>query len=91
MKTRIHVLISGIVQGVWFRANTKNQAEQLGLTGWVRNLSDGRVEVVCEGEEKDVHSMIEWCRGGPPHAEVAAVAVENEQCSGECSDFTVRF
>ena len=90
-KVRAHLAIKGRVQGVFFRAHTQEEARRRGITGWVRNLSDGGVEVVCEGEEQAVYLMIEWCRGGPPHAEVAAVAVENEQYSGEFSDFTVRF
>ena len=92
-KGRICVLchVAGRVQGVFFRAYTQEEARRREITGWVRNLSDGRVEVVCEGEEKDVHAMIEWCRGGPPHARVDAVAVEKEQYSGEFSDFKVKF
>jgi acylphosphatase len=90
-KVRVHLSIEGRVQGVFFRANTQEEARRRRLTGWVKNLSDGRVEVVCEGEKRDVDSMIEWCRRGPSHAVVTALDVESEGYSGEFSDFTVRF
>jgi len=65
MKTNVHVIISGRVQGVWFRASAKQTAEQLGLTGWVRNTADGNVEAIFEGEEDIVKEMIDWCHCGP--------------------------
>lgn len=69
----VHVTISGRVQGVSYRAWTKARAEALGLKGWVRNLSDGRVEAVLAGPEKDVDAMIEACHEGPPAAAVDSV------------------
>jgi acylphosphatase len=62
MKKRYHLHISGRVQGVCFRANTRKQARALGLTGWVRNLPDDRVETVFEGEQKEAEAMLAWCR-----------------------------
>ena len=62
---RAHVLVSGRVQGVWFRESTRERAEQLGLTGWVRNLRDGRVEAVFEGEPEAVDAALDFCRTGP--------------------------
>ncbi len=59
MKIELYVLISGRVQGVWFRANTKNKADELGLSGWVKNTIDGKVEAVFEGDEKNIFNMIE--------------------------------
>jgi acylphosphatase len=83
-------LISGRVQGVYFRAHTRDEAKKRGLTGWVKNLYDGRVEAVLEGNEDDIQSMIGWCRQGPPHASVTDVSIEGEIFRGEFSDFTVR-
>lgn len=85
---RAHVYISGIVQGVFFRSNTKNVARGLGLKGWSRNLLDGRVEVVFEGPEHIVKRAIDWCRHGPPGAIVKDVEVKWEEPEGE-SDFRI--
>jgi acylphosphatase len=71
-----HALVSGSVQGVAFRHYTKTEARALGLTGWVKNLSDGRVEVWAEGPEKDVETLLAWLRRGPPSAHVASVHVD---------------
>ena len=80
---RRRVLISGEVQGVFFRETCKSKAEELGVAGSARNLADGRVEVILEGEEPAVQSVIEWCREGPPHARVASVEVTEGQPVGE--------
>ncbi|MFA5103006.1 MAG: acylphosphatase [Candidatus Thermoplasmatota archaeon] len=73
MKTRVHVLISGRVQGVWYRASTKQKADELGVTGWVRNTPEGNVEAVFEGEKTRIDEMIAWCWIGPPMANVTDV------------------
>jgi acylphosphatase len=86
---RAHVLVSGRVQGVSFRDATRSQAEQLGLSGWVRNTQDGRVEAVFEGDTDTVRQMIDWCESGPSSADVEDVSVENEQPEG-LSGFEVR-
>lgn len=86
---RVHVLISGKVQGVFYRANTREQARRRGVSGWVRNLRDGRVEAVFEGEEGAVEDMVEWCRAGPPSARVEDVEVEWEEPRG-LEGFVVR-
>ena len=91
MKVRKHVYISGIVQGVFFRANTKRVADSLGIKGFVRNLSDGRVEAVFEGEEKDIEKILNWCRKGPPAARVDKVDVIDEQYTGEFKNFTIKY
>jgi len=82
---RAHVFVSGRVQGVWFRASTRDKAEELSLKGWVRNLPDGRVEAVFEGDERAVEEMVEWCRHGPPMARVDTVDIEYEKPQGERS------
>ena len=90
MNARVHVFISGKVQGVFFRSGTKDTAEELGITGWVRNLPDGRVEAVFEGEKDRVDKMVEWCRKGPAHSQVSDVEVIPGQYSGEFNGFMVR-
>ena len=88
-KERAHVFVSGRVQGVSFRDATRSQAEQLGLSGWVRNTRDGQVEAVFEGDPDTVQQMIEWCKSGPSSADVEDVSVENEQPEN-LSGFKVR-
>ena len=78
---RAHVWISGRVQGVWFRASTRRRAEDLGLGGWVRNLPNGRVEALFEGEETAVRQAVEYVRQGPQHANVSSVELEEESIS----------
>lgn len=73
---RAHVFVTGRVQGVYYRANTRDAAREAGVDGWVRNLPDGRVEAVFEGPEDAVEGMVEWCRTGSPAAEVDDVEVE---------------
>lgn len=87
---RAHVFVSGQVQGVSFRDATRQQADQLGLNGWVRNTDDNRVEAVFEGEPDAVSQMVEWCKSGPSSADVEDVSVENEVSSGDLSGFEVR-
>ncbi len=90
MNTRVHVFVSGRVQGVFFRSSTKSKAEELGIAGWVRNLADGRVEAVFEGEEGKVEKIVEWCRKGPEYARVAGVEVIPEHYKGEFQAFLLR-
>ena len=86
---RRRVLVSGEVQGVGFRATCRRAARQAGVAGWVRNLSDGLVEAVFEGEPAAVEAMVRWCRSGPSWATVSSVAVEEEEPTGE-RDFVTR-
>jgi acylphosphatase len=85
---RAHVFVSGYVQGVFFRYSTAERARRVGLTGWVRNTADGRVEAVVEGDERDVRGLVDWCHAGPPHATVQAVDVSWEPITGEFSGFS---
>jgi acylphosphatase len=89
-KTRAHAFVSGRVQGVFFRQNTKRQAQSLGVAGWVRNLPDGRVEAVFEGEESAVKALVEYCHHGPAAAKVENVEVTFEVFKGEFADFQTR-
>lgn len=90
MKVRAHVVISGGVQGVFFRQTTAYEAEKRGVTGWVRNLADGRVEAIFEGEEPNVKELVEYCRMGPRGARVTSVNVAWEPYTGEFETFEVR-
>jgi acylphosphatase len=90
-KVRAHVHIDGRVQGVCFRMDTRRAAVERNVTGWVRNLPDGRVEAVFEGEESDVRSAIGWCEAGPPLARVTKVAVEWEPYTGDFDSFQITF
>lgn len=85
----VHVFVSGIVQGVWFRENTRMQAEALGVRGWVRNLVDGRVEGVFEGDAPAVDRLVRWCHEGPEAARVTGVEVREEGAAGGFSGFRI--
>ncbi len=87
---RKHVFFEGKVQGVFFRANTRDKAREVGIEGWVKNLRDGRVEAVFEGAEEKVDRVIKWCKNHQPHAKVADVEIEIEEPSGEFNDFVVK-
>ena len=88
---RVHVYISGRVQGVFFRAETQRTAKDLNLTGWVRNMADSRVEAVFEGDGTNVDKMMEWCHIGPPAARVEEVLTEEEPYSGNFRDFSIKY
>ena len=81
-RVRAHVFVSGRVQGVYYRATTRDTAREAGVDGWVKNLDDGRVEAVFEGEQSAVESMVEWCHTGSPSARVDDVDVEYDEPSG---------
>jgi acylphosphatase len=89
-RVRAHVLVSGRVQGVWFRGSAVETAERLGVAGWARNLPDGRVEAVFEGPRDAVEAAIAWCHRGPPAARVEGVEVGWEEPAGE-TGFRVRY
>jgi acylphosphatase len=91
MKSNVHVKISGKVQGVWFRSSTKQKAEQLGLTGWVKNTYDGCVEAIFEGDENLVKEIIEWCHQGPPLADVEKVKVTNQDSTNGFDGFSIKY
>ena len=91
MKTTSHVLISGRVQGVWYRASTKSRAEQLGIRGWVRNTSDGKVEAIFEGEEELVEKMINWCYQGPPNAKVEDIKITKKESTNKYDSFSIKY
>jgi acylphosphatase len=90
MNARIHLLISGEVQGVFFRANTRKAASELGVSGWVRNAPNGMVEVVAEGRKPLLDRFIEFCRKGPEGARVDEIEIEWKKFRGEFGDFLVK-
>jgi acylphosphatase len=91
VKARAHVFVSGIVQGVFFRQKTRQQAERIGVTGWIRNLPDGRVEAVFEGEEEAVKTLVDFCKKGPRGANVTGFTLDLEPFVGEFSSFEVTY
>lgn len=88
---RLHVYISGRVQGVFFRAETQRAAVGFSLNGWVRNIADGRVEACFEGNDENIDKMLAWCHIGPPAARVDKVIYTEEPCSSEFRDFSIKY
>ncbi len=86
---RVHLVISGRVQGVWFRASTRRAAEEFGVCGWVRNLADGRVEAMAEGDRASLDQLVAWAWKGPAAARVEAVLCRWRPADGSFSDFSV--
>jgi len=90
MKVRVRIFVSGRVQGVFFRVETRYEAMKRNVAGWVRNTSGGRVEAIFEGEREDVEKLIDFCRKGPSGARVTKVDVQWEEYSREFKDFKIR-
>lgn len=90
-KIRAHIFVQGMVQGVFFRVKTRQKAKVLGVTGWVKNLPDGRVEAVFEGGKEKVEQIIEWIKKGPLFSRVDDVKIDFEECKGEFENFEIRY
>jgi len=88
---RVHLLVTGKVQGVFFRQALKVVAKKNNVLGWVRNLKDGRVEAILEGDNKSIDSVIEWTRIGPANSRVDDIVVSNEEFKNEFSTFDVLY
>ncbi len=88
-KVRAHIYVSGRVQGVFFRSSTRGEALRLGIAGWVRNLNEGRVEALFEGDSDKVNQIIEFCHKGPSSAIVERVEVFWEKYIGNIKDFRI--
>jgi acylphosphatase len=88
-KIRAHISVLGRVQGVFFRANTKKKAKKLGVKGWVKNLKNGQIEAIFEGEKTKVEEMVDWARRGPAFAKVDYLKVSWDDCKDEFEDFNV--
>ena len=89
-KVRAHLLISGRVQGVSFRYYIQDIAQSLRIKGWVKNCWDGKVEIVIEGEGKEVKELVDWCYHGPGSAIVEKIDIEWEKYKGEFKAFSIR-
>jgi len=90
-KGRVNLIITGFVQGVFFRASTRETAVRFDLTGWVRNLPDGNVEAVFEGPVEKLRQAVQWCRQGPRGARVTKVDEEWQDYTGEFKNFSIRY
>ncbi len=88
---RIRIFVTGKVQGVFFRQALKVMAKKNNIFGWVKNLNDGRVEAVLEGDEEKISRLVEWAHGGPANARVEDVKIRNEKLTGEFSKFVVLY
>ncbi len=89
-EARAHLLIDGRVQGVYYRESARQTATALGITGWARNLPDGRVEAVAEGPREAVERFVAWCHEGPPAARVTGVDVQWSEFTGDFTGWTTR-
>ena len=89
-RARVHLLVSGLVQGVFYRQSTVDEARRLGVAGWVRNLADGRVEVEAEGEKGALEGLVAFCRRGPPAARVDDLAARWSAFAGDLGPFAAR-
>ena len=90
-KARVHLIVTGKVQGVFFRAETQRAARRFGVSGWVRNRADGSVEAVVEGVRDDVEKLVQWCHTGSPSARVARVEATWEEYQAAFDEFAVRY
>ena len=90
LKARVHIFVSGRVQGVFFRVETRHEATKRNVVGWVRNTHDNRVEAIFEGQKEAVEKMIEFCRKGPAKAKVKDVIVQWQPYTGEFREFKIR-
>ncbi len=90
-KQRVRLFVKGKVQGVFFRQALKVMAKKHNISGWVKNLKNGRVETLLEGEDMDVSTVVEWCHAGPANARVEDIEIRNEKFKGEFSKFDVLY
>jgi acylphosphatase len=91
MKSRVHIIIGGRVQGVGFRFSCQNKARELALAGWVKNRSDGKVETVAEGSKEAIEQYIQWCRHGPRSAGVTEIESKSEEPVNQFDNFRITF
>jgi acylphosphatase len=89
-RARLHLIVSGRVQGVGFRFSAYDEAKDLALAGWVRNLPNGDVEIVAEGRRENLQMLAAWAHLGPPSAHVTTVREESSDFTGEFKDFRIR-
>jgi acylphosphatase len=90
MAVRAHLVVSGRVQGVWYRGSMRDEAARLGVAGWVRNRRDGSVEALAQGEARAVQALLDWARGGPPGARVDALSSAPAEAQAGLAGFELR-
>ena len=90
-KVRVRIFVSGLVQGVFFRSETKNKVEELGLFGWVGNLADSRVEILAEGEKDRLKKLVVWAKKGPDSAKIDGLEIDWQEYQGEFKNFEIRY
>jgi acylphosphatase len=90
-KARIKVHVEGVVQGVFYRHGTRQKAKELGVNGWVRNMPDGSVECLVEGDQESVEALISWCQHGPLGARVDRVTTSSEEYKGDLEGFSIGY
>lgn len=88
---RVHLIVEGRVQGVWYRESTRLKANELQARGWVKNRSDGTVEIIAEGREKNIRRFVEWCHEGPPYAVVSKITETPGEYLNEFDSFNIVF
>ena len=91
VQKRIHIFVTGRVQGVFFRQSTRVMAIKNNVNGWVCNLDDGRVEIVVEGEESNINDLVDWCKTGPANSRVDEFELLEEEATGEFENFDVKY
>jgi len=91
VQKRIHIFVTGRVQGVFFRQSTRVMAIKNNLNGWVSNLNDGRVEIIAEGEIQNINNFVIWCKTGPANSRVDEFEIIEEICTNEFENFVVRY
>ena len=91
VQKQIHIFVTGRVQGVFFRQSAKVMANKNNAKGWVRNLDDGRVEIVAQGETQDIDNLAHWCKTGPANSRVDEFELSEENISDEFENFEVRY
>ena len=91
VQKRIHIFVTGRVQGVFFRQSTRVVAIKNNVNGWVCNLDDGRVEIVAEGETQNINNLVDWCKTGPANSRVDEFELSEEGFTGEFENFEVRY
>jgi len=91
VQKRIHIFVTGRVQGVFFRQSTRVMAIKNNVNGWIRNLDDGRVEIVAEGENQNIDNLVNWCKTGPANSRVDEFELSNEDPISEFENFEVKY
>ena len=89
--TTKHIIVSGRVQGVFFRKNTKQKATELKINGWVKNIPDNKVEIFAQGNEKNLNTFIDWCKQGPPKAIVENIQVTQKETDNNLKEFSILY